>query len=92
MKDVQRWLMRARGLNQKIDALDELIERQRSRAEGGGSKSGDGGSRKGGGLENHIAKLEAYEAERDEAIRIRDEVFETICTLDDRQIQAAMIA
>lgn len=91
LKDVQRWLMRARGLNQKIDALDELIERQRSRMEGGGSKSDGGRNRKGGGLENHIAKLETYEAERDEAAKVRDEVFEAICTLEDKRHQAALI-
>ena len=92
MQDIQGWLLRARGGNQKIDALDELIERMRSRSEGGGGVGGgSGGSRKPGGLERFAASIETYEAKRAEAERIRDEVYEAICTLSNQQWQTALI-
>ena len=64
MADMQRWLLRARGINAKIDALDELIERAKSRLEGGGSKGGGGGgSRKPGGLDKYLIQIETYKPE-----------------------------
>lgn len=92
MTDMQRWLMRARGINQKIDALNELIELTRSRSEGGGGHGGGGGgSRKPGGLERYIAAIAKYESDRDELEAIRDEVYDAICTLPNKQYQAALI-
>lgn len=92
MRDIERWLLRARGLNQKIDALDELIERVKSRSEGGGEKGGGGGgSRKPGGLEKFACSIETYETKRAEAERIRDEVYEAICGLHDQRHQTALI-
>ena len=92
MTDMQRWLLRARGMNQKIDALDELIERLKSRSEGGGSKGGGGsGSRKPGGLEKYLSQIEAYEKDREEMERVRDEVYEALCRLSDQRHQTALI-
>lgn len=91
MTDMQRWLMRARGINEKIDALDELIELTKARAEGSGSKGGGGGSRKPGGFEKVMAQIETYEHERSEIERIRDEVYDAICTLADKRWQTALI-
>lgn len=91
MREIEKWLLRARGANQKIDALDELIERMKSRSEGGGEKGGGGGSRKPGGLEKFAASIETYEAKRAETERIRDEVYEAICGLNDQRYQTALI-
>jgi hypothetical protein len=92
MQEIQKWLLRARGANEKIDALNELIERMRSRSEGGGGASGGGGgSRKPGGLEKFTASIESYEARRAEIERIRDEVYDAICMLSDQRYQTALI-
>ncbi len=92
MIDIELWLLRARGINAKIDALDELIERTKSRAEGGGEKGGGGVSRKPGGLEKILCQIEAYENERDRMEGIRDEVYNAICLLDDNLQQSALIS
>lgn len=93
MADMQRWLLRARGINAKIDALDELIERIESKAEGGGSKGGGGGgSRKPGGLDKYLIQIETYKSDREKMVRIRDEVYDAICMLDDNVHQSALIS
>ena len=97
MADMQRWLLRARGINAKIDALDELIERAKSRLEGGGSRGGGGGggggggSRKPGGLEEILCQIETYERDRAKMEQIRDEVYAAICMLEDKRYQTALI-
>jgi len=93
MADMQRWLLRARGINAKIDALDELIERAKSRLEGGGSRGGDGGggSRKPGGLEKILCQIDTYERDREKMEQIRDEVYYAICKLEDKRYQTALI-
>lgn len=93
MADMQRWLLRARGINAKIDALDELIERIESKAEGGGSKGGGGGgSRKPGGLDKYLIQIETYKSDREKMVRIRDEVYDAICMLEDNVHQSALIS
>ena len=93
MADMQRWLLRARGINAKIDALDELIERAKSRLEGGGSRGGGGGggSRKPGGLEKILCQIDTYERDREKMEQIRDEVYDAICMLEDKRYQTALI-
>lgn len=93
MADMQRWLLRARGINAKIDALDELIERIESKAEGGGSKGGGGGgSRKPGGLDKYLIQIETYKSDREKMVRIRDEVYDAICMLKNNVHQSALIS
>lgn len=93
MADMQRWLLRARGINAKIDALDELIERIESKAEGGGSKGGGGGgSRKPGGLDKYLIQIETYKSDREKMVRIRDEVYDAICMLENNVHQSALIS
>ncbi len=93
MADMQRWLLRARGINAKIDALDELIERIESKAEGGGSKGGGGGgSRKPGGLDKYLIQIETYKSNREKMVRIRDEVYDAICMLENNVHQSALIS
>lgn len=93
MADMQRWLLRARGINAKIDALDELIERIESKAEGGGSKGGGGGgSRKPSGLDKYLIQIETYKSDREKMVRIRDEVYDAICMLENNVHQSALIS
>lgn len=94
MADMQRWLLRARGINAKIDALDELIERAKSRLEGGGSRGGGGGggSRKPGGLDKYLIQIETYKSDREKMVRIRDEVYDAICMLENNVHQSALIS
>ena len=93
MADMQRWLLRARGINAKIDALDELIERIESKAEGGGSKGGGGGgSRKPGGLDKYLIQIETYKSDREKLEQIRDEVYDAICMLKNNVHQSALIS
>lgn len=93
MADMQRWLLRARGINAKIDALDELIERIESKAEGGGSKGGGGGgSRKPGGLDKYLIQIETYKSDREKMVRIRDEVYDAICMIENNVHQSALIS
>ena len=93
MADMQRWLLRARGINAKIDALDELIERIESKAEGGGSKGGGGGgSRKPGGLHKYLLQIATYKSDREKMVRIRDEVYDAICMIENNVHQSALIS
>ena len=93
MADMQRWLLRARGINAKIDALDELIERIESKAEGGGSKGGGGGgSRKPGGLDKYLIQIETYKSDREKMVRIRDEVYDAICMIENNVHQSALFS
>ena len=91
MVDVQAWLMRARGINAEIDAIDELIALAESRAKGSRSAGSGGGGHSNGGLENYVARVETYNTQRAKLERIRDEVYDAILTLSDTRHQAALI-
>ncbi len=64
IEKIKNWLESARFTDARIDALDELIARARSRMEG--SRSGGGGG--GGGIKRDfsdaLARIEGYEEEK----------------------------
>lgn len=78
--DVSRWLESARFSDERIEALEELIIRKRSRLEG--SKSSGLSDMPGGGgrgdWTNSIALIEGYEQELKRLRELREDVSRTI--------------
>lgn len=85
--------MRARFVDIRIEALDELIDRTRSKLEGSRASMvsdmpGGGGH---GDWTNMICKLEEYEAERERLDGIYREVKDAIERLEDERYRTALM-
>ena len=88
---MQAWLERARYAEERIEAVEELIARARSRMEGSrqAGAGGGGGSAK-RDFSDALARIERYEDERRRIQEAYDEVREAIDALSNERHRTAL--